>query len=132
MKDKRFEPRVLPVLAGRSVSFPNIDPVFDDVFSLSASNKADLGLYKDGNSKDHVFTTPGIVRAFCNIHPSMSAHVLVMQNPFWATVAADGSYRLPDIPPGTWTAASSRSSRTRTSSARTTPRTATDDHEGNR
>ena len=102
MKDKRFEPRILPVLAGRSVSFPNLDPVHHNVFSLTSNNKFDLGLYKDGKSKDHAFAAPGVVRMFCNIHPSMSAYVLVMQNPWWASVAADGTWRLADIPPGTY------------------------------
>ena len=103
MKEKRFDPRVLPVLVGRPVAFPNLDPIFHNVFSLTGNNKFDLGLYKDGKSQDHAFAEPGVVRMFCNIHPSMSAYVLVMQNPWWASVAADGTYRLGDIPPGTWT-----------------------------
>ena len=102
MKDKKFDPRVVPVLAGQSVPFANMDPIFHNVFSLSPNNKFDLGLYKDGKSKAQEFTTPGVVRVFCNIHPSMSAYVLVVQNPYFASVGADGAYRLPDIPAGTW------------------------------
>lgn len=103
MKNKQFEPRVVPILAGRSVMFPNNDPLFHNAFSLSTGNKFDLGLYKDGKSKSQAFTQPGVVRVFCNIHPAMSAHVLVLQNPWWAEVAADGTYSLGDIPPGQWT-----------------------------
>ena len=102
MKSKAFDPHVATVLAGKSVAFPNTDPVFHNVFSLSPGNKFDLGLYKNGKSTDHVFATPGLVRVFCNIHPSMTAYVLVLQNPWWCTVGDDGAWTLTDVPPGEW------------------------------
>src|SRR5207249_1197908 len=86
MKEKRFEPRVLPVLAGSEIAFPNVDPLFHNAFSLSGKNKFDLGLYKDGASKSQKFKEPGVVRVFCNIHPKMTAYVLVLQNPWYAPV----------------------------------------------
>jgi hypothetical protein len=45
------------------------------------------------------FTRPGVVRVFCNIHPSMSAVVLVLDTPYFATTAADGSFHI-EAPPG--------------------------------
>jgi plastocyanin len=35
-----FQPHVLPVLAGWSVAFPNRDPIFHNVFSLSRSRRS--------------------------------------------------------------------------------------------
>jgi hypothetical protein len=43
------------------------------------------------------------VRIYCNIHPQMSAIVLVRDNPFWARVSADGRFSIPGVPAGQWT-----------------------------
>jgi hypothetical protein len=43
-KSKTFVPRVLAVPNGSSVSFPNEDPIFHNVFSLSTPQPFDLGL----------------------------------------------------------------------------------------
>lgn len=103
MKDKLFTPRVVVVGVGSSVSFPNQDPVFHNVFSVSGRNRFDLGLYKRPKRGTYTFTHPGLVRVYCNIHPQMSAFVLVRDNPYWARPAADGSFSIPDLPPGSWT-----------------------------
>src|SRR2546422_9388928 len=77
-KNKSFVPHVLAVPVGSTVGFPNGDPIFHNVFSLSRPNPFDLGLYKEGEMKDRTFTTPAIYRVFCNIHPQMSSTILVV------------------------------------------------------
>jgi len=102
MKGKAFSPRVVVVPVGGTVEFPNQDPILHNVFSVSGENHFDLDLYKRPRTAAHVFSHPGLVRIYCNIHPQMSAYVLVRDNPFWARPAADGSFEIPDVPPGTW------------------------------
>jgi plastocyanin len=102
MKGKAFEPRVVVVPVGGTVEFPNQDPVFHNVFSVSGENRFDLDLYKKPKSGAWVFRYPGLVRVYCNIHPQMSAYVLVRDNPFFARASADGSYEIPEVPGGTW------------------------------
>jgi plastocyanin len=102
MKGKSFVPRVAVVPVGGSVEFPNQDPVFHNVFSVSGENRFDLDLYKKPKSGAWVFRHPGLVRVYCNIHPQMSAYVLVRDNPFWARPSADGGFEIPDVPAGTW------------------------------
>jgi plastocyanin len=98
-RDKTFTPRVLAVPVGTTVRFPNSDGIFHNVFSLSPGNAFDLGLYRSGASKSRVMTTPGLVRVFCNIHPQMTAVVVIVPTP-WVTVAgAGGAFRL-DLPAG--------------------------------
>ena len=46
MKGKAFRPRVAAVSAGGTVDFPNEDPIFHNVFSVSGENRFDLDLYK--------------------------------------------------------------------------------------
>ncbi len=103
MKGKTFVPRVAVVPVGGSVEFPNLDPVFHNAFSVSGENHFDLDLYKKPKSRSWTFERPGLVRVYCNIHPQMSAFVLVRDNPFWARVGADGRFVIEGVPPGTWT-----------------------------
>jgi plastocyanin len=103
MRGKAFEPRVTVIPLGGSVSFPNDDPVFHNVFSLSGKNRFDLGLYKRPKQGAYTFTHTGLVRVYCNIHPQMSAFVLVLDTALWARPAADGAFSIAGVPPGRWT-----------------------------
>lgn len=99
-KGKRFDPRILAVSAGSRVTFPNVDPIYHNAFSLSPGNTFDMGLYRKGASRDVVLQNPGIVRVYCNIHPDMASSVVVVEGNAFALVQADGSYRIAGIPPG--------------------------------
>jgi plastocyanin len=101
-RDETFVPHVLPVLRGSTVDFPNDDPLFHNVFSLSSARTFDLGRYPKGTSKSVRFDRAGIVQVFCHIHSDMSAVVLVLDNPYFA-IPADGRYAIPDVPPGEYT-----------------------------
>jgi len=100
-KNKTFTPHVLPVLAGTKIDFPNDDPIFHNAFSTYSGQIFDVGLYPPGTSRTVRFQRPGIVRVFCNIHPTMSAMILVLSTPHFATTPHDGSFHL-DVPPGTY------------------------------
>jgi plastocyanin len=102
MKNKAFVPRIVVVPVGGSVEFPNDDPVFHNVFSVSGENRFDLDLYKRPKSGVAKFERAGLVRVYCNIHPQMSAFVLVRDNPFWTRPAADGTFTIEDVPAGDW------------------------------
>jgi hypothetical protein len=39
----------------------------------------------------------------CNIHSWMHAYIGVVDNPYFAVTTADGGFRLPNLPPGTYT-----------------------------
>ncbi len=103
MRAKSFTPHVLAVTAGSPVEFPNDDPIFHNAFSVSGENRFDLDLYKRPKSGQWTAVAPGIVRVFCNIHPQMSAIVVVRDNPFFAKAGADGSFRIPGVPAGQYT-----------------------------
>jgi plastocyanin len=98
-KNKSFSPRVLAVPTGSSVEFTNQDLIFHNVFSLSPPGPFDLGLYRAGQSKTRTFGEPALYRVFCNIHPQMTALILVVPTPYIAEADAAGAYRL-DLPPG--------------------------------
>ena len=99
-KDKQFVPHVLAIQAGTSVSFPNFDPIFHSAFSNFSGQVFDLGLYPPGSSRNITFTRTGVVRIFCNIHPSMSAVIVVLRYPWFATSGPMGGFTIPEVPPG--------------------------------
>jgi plastocyanin len=100
---ERFAPHVLPVVRGATVDFPNDDALFHNVFSLSRAKDFDLGRYPRGASRSVAFDRPGVVPVFCHIHSDMSAVVLVLDNPYFASPDADGRYTIPRLPPGDYT-----------------------------
>jgi plastocyanin len=102
-RDRRFVPDLVTVPAGSSVSFPNFDPIFHNVFSLSKPKSFDLGNYPKGQSRTVMFPKAGVVFVYCHLHPNMSATILVTPNQ-WSTVAnADGRFSLKGLPAGKYT-----------------------------
>jgi plastocyanin len=101
-KDKQFAPQELVVTKGSTVTFPNEDKIFHNVFSLSPTARFDLGLYKEGTAKSVEMKRAGEVDVYCNIHPEMVAKIKVLDTPFFAITAPDGSFRIGQLPPGTY------------------------------
>jgi plastocyanin len=101
-KNKQLSPRFMVIPVGAKIDFPNYDPIFHNLFSVSAPNEFDLGLYKGGASKSHSFAKPGIVRVFCNVHPQMSATIVVANSAFFTSANKTGTFSLGEIPNGTY------------------------------
>jgi plastocyanin len=99
-RDETFIPRVVAVPLGSVVEFPNDDPLFHNVFSLSRAKDFNLGRYPRGQTKEVRFDRPGIVKVFCDIHSHMTATVMVFNHPWFAVPDAGGRYDLPDLPAG--------------------------------
>ena len=99
-RKKHFEPAILAIPLGSTVEFPNFDPIFHNVFSNYSGQIFDVGLYPKGAVPKVVFTRPGVVLVFCNIHPTMSAAIVVVNTPYVAVSGADGSYRIEGVKPG--------------------------------
>jgi plastocyanin len=102
-KDKMFIPHVLAIPVGSSINFPNYDPIFHNAFSNFAGQIFDVGLYPPGTNRSVAFRRPGIVRVFCNIHPSMSAVIAVLPTAWFDVSQVDGSFRIANVPLGEYT-----------------------------
>lgn len=102
-KVKMFSPSVMAVAVGTTVSFPNFDPFFHNVFSYSKPKKFDLGRYAQGKSAQVIFDKPGIVNFFCEIHYSMKAHIHVLATPYFAVSDEKGNFKIPEVAPGRYT-----------------------------
>ena len=104
-KGKQFVPNILVVERGTRVDFPNMDPIFHNVFSLSPGNTFDLGSYSQGQSKSIIARQPGLISVYCNIHPQMMGLVLVVPGRTYTRVGKEGFFHLDNLPGGKHTVA---------------------------
>ncbi len=101
----QFARSLIVVPRGSAIEFPNNDPDYHNVFSLSRAKKFDAGRYKKNEAPAPVITFDkvGLVRVQCEIHDHMKAVVLVVDSP-WSTVTdAAGKFTLTGVSPGNYT-----------------------------
>ena len=98
--DAHFEPDLVVVPVGSSIQFPNSDPIFHNVFSLSRAQPFDLGFYPRGKSRTIKFSHEGIVQVYCHIHADMYAAIVVTSSPWYGKPSADGAIRWSGVPAG--------------------------------
>lgn len=104
-KGCQFIPRVVAVRAGQMFQVKNSDPVTHSIHPMGKNNR-------DWNQSQ----APGaenLARKFaraevaipvkCNVHGWMHSHIAVFEHPYYALTKEDGSYELPNLPPGDYT-----------------------------
>jgi len=98
--NRQFEPDILLVPVGSAVSFPNADPIFHNVFSLSQAKAFDLGYYPLGQSRTLQFDKPGIAQVYCHLHPNMTAGIVVVPSAWYGQPESDGNLVFSEVPTG--------------------------------
>lgn len=99
-RGREFLPGLIAVSVGSTISFPNFDTVFHNVFSTSANGAFDLGLYKAGEAREFTFTKEGIIRIGCNLHSNMSAYIAVVSAPAYVVTDNQGAFSFRRLAPG--------------------------------
>jgi plastocyanin len=99
-RNREFLPHVMAISVGSTVSFPNFDAVFHNVFSTSPTSPFDLGLYKAAEAREFTFQKEGIVRLGCNLHANMTAYIAVVGAPAYVVTDAEGRFAFQHLPPG--------------------------------
>ena len=103
-KNMVFVPRVLPVLAGTTVDFLNSDAVLHNVYTPAVcADKFNLGTWPQGQTKSYTFTKECTAELLCKVHPEMQGFVVAVPTPYFAAAKADGSYKIADVPDGSYT-----------------------------
>jgi plastocyanin len=101
-KGMTFIPHVVALQKGGTVVFHNSDSVRHNVFTPDG-DKYNLGTWGQNETKSHSFPATGIYRQLCNIHPEMSAVIVVLDNPYFAVTGPDGKFTIENVPPGSYT-----------------------------
>lgn len=104
-KGCRYEPRVFGVRAGQPINVRNSDPTLHNVNAIANVNQEfNLSLPAQGLMVTETFTAPEIGIPFkCHVHPWMTSYGNVVEHPYFAVTGASGRFRLPNVPPGTYT-----------------------------
>ncbi len=106
-KGLMFHPHVTAIQQGTTVEFLNSDNVAHNVFwpSMSGDKKLghNLGTWPKGEKKPFKFDNPGVAPLLCNVHPEMSAYVVVSPTPYFAETDDSGNYKIENVPDGSYT-----------------------------
>ena len=100
---KGFTPSLVVVPTGSTIAFPNRDTVLHNVFSRTPGAIFDLGNYGPGQSRQQVFTKPGLITVNCSVHYTMRAMVVVMATPYYTRPDKNGRFELTGLPSGAGT-----------------------------
>lgn len=101
-----FSPHILAVEVGTTVDFLNSDKVAHNVFWPSLMQGAkklpgkNMGTWPQGEKRSFKFDQPGVASLLCNVHPEMSAYVVVVPTPYHATTDKSGNYKIENVPDG--------------------------------
>ena len=106
-KGLMFSPHILVVQQGTTVEFLNGDSVAHNVFwSAVGGNKKlghNLGTWPQGEKRSFKFDDSGAVPLLCNVHPDMSAFIIVTPTPYFAKTDKTGEYKIENVPDGSYT-----------------------------
>ncbi len=103
----RYLPHVLVVPVGGTVAITNSDPTPHNVrIEEQVTEKILMNRTQPGQGAKDEFTVPGpgVYPVECDYHPWMNSYIVGADNPWFALSAADGSFTIENISPGTYTA----------------------------
>jgi len=99
---KQFLPRVAIATPGTEVSFPNLDHILHNVFSVTQGNRFDTGHYRPGEAPRVKVATPGLVKLYCNVHHQMNAFLWVVTTPFAQVLDGRTGLQFDGVPAGSY------------------------------
>ncbi len=100
-RECRFVPHVSVLTVGSTIETTNSDSLLHTVH-LYGAVKANIALPSKGRAVERTVTRPGMIVVKCDVHGWMQAFIRVDNHPFHAVTDADGQFRIPDIPAGTY------------------------------
>ena len=99
-----YEPHLLAVRQNQPFEVVNDDPTSHNIHPTPANNREWNRAEPPGARVEEVFPREEIaIPVKCNIHPWMRGYIAVLKNPYFAVTKQDGSFDLPNLPPGTYT-----------------------------
>ena len=103
-RDKVFLPHVLPIVKGAGVRLRNSDPFLHNVHAYAGKRGLfNLAMPAKSDPIERRFDQTGTHEIVCDVHPEMSAYIVVLDNPFFSTVKPDGTFEITGVPIGSYT-----------------------------
>lgn len=102
-----FRPRVMGIQVNQPMQVVNSDQVTHNIHPMAEVNRE--WNHSQGPGDEPItrrFTKPEVmIKVKCNIHSWMHAYIGVLDHPYYAVSGEDGSFTIPNLPPGTYTLA---------------------------
>ena len=104
-KGCRYDPRVLGLQTNQTLRILNSDPTTHNIHPTPRSNPEWNEAQTAGAPpKEKKFAKPEtLIPVKCNQHPWMKSNIGVLDHPFYAVSAQDGTYTIKNVPPGEYT-----------------------------
>ena len=98
-----YKPHVLAMTAGSSVDIANPDGILHNVHSYSKANSPfNMAQPKFKKTITVKIDKPEVINLKCDVHGWMSAWLFVAENPYFSVTDNSGSFKLTDVPAGTY------------------------------
>ena len=99
-----YEPHVLAMQANQPLEVVNEDSTSHNIHPVPVNNREWNKAEPPGSKVEESFAREEVaIPVKCNIHPWMKGYVAVFKHPYFAVTPQDGSFVLPNLPPGTYT-----------------------------
>jgi len=100
-----YAPHVLGLMVGQELEIRNSDSTLHNVHSLAEKSKPfNNAMPMKGMTIKRKFTEPEVmVRVKCDVHPWMASYIGVLNHPFFAVSAENGTFSIANVPAGTYT-----------------------------
>jgi hypothetical protein len=102
-----FQPRVQGASVGQQIKIASNDPILHNTHPQVNDTNAtiyNIALpYKGFSVTKPLPPTPELIRVKCDAHEWMRAWIWEFDHPYYGTTDGDGHFRIPDVPPGTYT-----------------------------
>jgi plastocyanin len=100
----RFAPHVLALRAGDDLVIANDDDVLHNLRARLPGRRSafTVVLPSQGDVARQAIKRAGVMTLTCDTHVHMRAYLLAFDHPYFALTDADGGFRIPGVPPGTY------------------------------
>jgi len=103
-KNCHYTTHVLALRTGQEISISNSDPFSHNIHPLAKINREWNRIQPPGTPPfSYSYENEEFIPVKCNIHSWMQGYFVVLRTGHFAVTGADGSFRLPDLPPGKYT-----------------------------
>ena len=97
-----YTPHVIGIQTGQTLTVRNSDETLHNIHAMPKNNKEfNIGQPVQGLETQKVFDNVEVMVPFkCDVHKWMNSYAGVVDHPYFAVTGADGSFSIPDVPPG--------------------------------